>query len=140
MKNLNRTEWEVLNAAADDAENLEQIFRMLHHASPSMLLSEVADAVKILVEEGFLEARGENGQPLPSPSDLDYVWRAWFTMTPRGKEAWRSHAPGGPSTGAVPPGRLSFGAWRDIAVDIPLEDFQRARHEMSKDFPREFPE
>jgi hypothetical protein len=141
MESLNPTEWEVLNATADDPENLERIFRMLRDSSPSITLSEVADAVHTLVEKGLLAARGEaGGQPLPLTSDLGYVWRAWFAMTPRGREAWVAHAPEKSSATTIPSGRFHFGAWKDIAVDIPLEDFQEAGHEMSRNFPREFPE
>ena len=141
MESLTPTEWEVLNATADDPENLEQIFRMVRDSSPSIPLSEVADAVLTLVEKGLLAARGEEGgQPMLLTTDLGYVWRAWFAMTPRGRETWVAHAPGKSSATAIPSGRIYFGAWKDIAVDIPLEDFQEARHEMSRNFPREFPE
>ena len=141
MESLNPTEWEALNATAEDPENLEQIVRMLRDSSPSITLSEVADAVHSLVEKGLLAVRGEEGgQPLPLTSDLGYVWRAWFAMTPRGREAWVAHAPGKSSASTIPSGRISFGAWKDIAVDIPLEDFQEARHEMTRNFPREFPQ
>ena len=141
MESLNPAEWEVLNATADDPENLERIFRMLRDSSPSITLSEVADAVHTLVEKGLLAARGEaGGQPLPLTSDLGYVWRTWFAMTPRGREAWVAHAPEKSSATTIPSGRFHFGAWKDIAVDIPLEDFQEAGHEMSRNFPREFPE
>lgn len=141
MESLNPAEWEVLNATADDPENLERIFRMLRDSSPSITLSEVADAVHTLVEKGLLAARGEaGGQPLPLTSNLGYVSRAWFAMTPRGREAWVAHAPEKSSATTIPSGRFHFGAWKDIAVDIPLEDFQEAGHEMSRNFPREFPE
>ena len=74
MESLNPAEWEVLNATADDPENLEQIFRMLRDSSPSITLCEVADAVHTLVEKGLLAARGEaGGQPLPLTSDLGSV-------------------------------------------------------------------
>src|SRR5439155_6956774 len=68
MRQITSTEWLVLNATADDAENLEQIYRSLafecsadpnhsgdshayhwREARPPVLLSEIADAIQSLV-------------------------------------------------------------------------------------------
>ena len=135
MEPMNQTEWEILNATADAMGNLEQIEDRLRSESRIVPLPQVADAIHALVERGLLAPRwDEGGQPSRPAGDLGYVRRAWFVMTPRGREAWASSAP------TTPPGRLHFGVWNDLAVDIPLEEFQAVRREMSKDVPREFPE
>ena len=109
MNNLSRTEWEILNATADDCENLEQIYRQVSceivetcpnrsGASPdyrkllgSPLLGQIAEGIRRLVEAGLLAAEGdEDGRPTETPNDLSYVWRAWFRMTPQGRRAWES--------------------------------------------------
>jgi hypothetical protein len=102
---LDRTAWEVLNATADDCENLEQIYRMVClefspedyerqafyyrplRGAPS--LDEVADRIRNLVDAGLLRAvMGANGDPVSDLADLGYVWRAWFAMTPKGRAVW----------------------------------------------------
>src|SRR4051812_42924225 len=99
MQPLDRTAWEVLNAAADDCENLEQIYRMIclefspeecerqgfcyRPARGAPLLEEVAARIRGLVEAGLLTAvMDENGHPVRDLADASYVWRAWFAMTP----------------------------------------------------------
>jgi len=96
---LSRIEWEVLNATADDWENLEQIYLLLtqpmgqvNGVGPS--LNEIADAICALTNAGLLEARLENGRMLPMPcQDLHYVWQAWFRMTAQGRSAWNAASP-----------------------------------------------
>jgi hypothetical protein len=107
MQALDRTAWEVLNATADDCENLEQIYRMVclefsaegyerqaffyRPARGAPPLDEVADRVRGLVEAGLLTAvMDENGCPPRNLTDLSYVWRAWFRMTPQGRNAWET--------------------------------------------------
>lgn len=101
---VNRTELLILNAAADDPENLEQIYRAvslefspenyepdnpqayyLRETRPPVPLADVADAVRSLAEKGLLRARTESGGP-QSLQDLTYVWRAWFELTPAGRK------------------------------------------------------
>jgi hypothetical protein len=110
MHTLDKTAWEILNATADDWENLEQIYHMicfdlsaenyadsekgayyLRPAKGAPLLEEIADRIGELVESGLLQARiGEGDGTVPDLSDRSYVWRAWFTMTPVGRSAWAS--------------------------------------------------
>jgi hypothetical protein len=107
VQTLDRTAWEVLDATADDVENLEQIYRLVclefsseeyerqafyyRPARGAPHLYEVADRIRSLVEGGLLTAvMGENGGPVRDLTDLSYVWRAWFTMTPAGRAAWES--------------------------------------------------
>lgn len=112
MQNLSKTAWEILNATADDWENLEQIYHSvcfdfsaehyadsdkgaysLRPAKGAPLLEEIADRISELVESGFLHARsGESDESVPNLRDRSYVWRAWFTMTPLGRNAWSSSA------------------------------------------------
>jgi hypothetical protein len=108
MPGLDKTAWEVLNATADDWENLEQIYALvcldfsaeqyenrergayyLRHAAGAPSLEEIADRISALVEAGLLAARqGEAGESVRDSSDRSYVWRAWFRMTPAGRNAW----------------------------------------------------
>jgi hypothetical protein len=93
---VNKIEWEILNATADDWENLEGIYRMLQTSLPaaeSPLLREVADGLRGLVERGLLSARlADASTPIAKEHDLSYVWNGWFTMTPLGREAWSQAA------------------------------------------------
>lgn len=110
MNTLDKTAWEILNATADDWENLEQIYQMvcfdfsaenyaeaekgayyMRPAQEAPLLEEIADRIGELVECGLLEARtGKGDQSVTDLSDRSYVWRAWFRMTPLGRSAWTS--------------------------------------------------
>jgi hypothetical protein len=107
---MSKIEWEILNATADDGENLEQIYQMLcfdfspdnyanrdqgayywRSAPGTPSLTEVADRICALTEAGLLAARhGDTGAPVSDLSDRSYVWRAWFVMTPSGRSAWDS--------------------------------------------------
>ncbi len=109
MPALDRLAWAILNATADDCENLEQIYRQLSYellphegsthpwdydyrpvkGAPS--LGEIADRIRNLVEAGLLTVvMDAEGRPLPERKDLSYVWRGWFAMTPAGRSAWES--------------------------------------------------
>jgi hypothetical protein len=111
MNVLDKTAWEVLNATADDCENFEQIYRLIcyelfpdaeapnhlpYHLRPvhnPILLSEIANRIRELVDEGLLAiVMDEDGHPWQNRDDLSYVWRAWFSMTAEGKSAWESSA------------------------------------------------
>jgi hypothetical protein len=108
MRPVTTTEWLVLNATADDAENLETIYRCLafecsidadhpdgpracswREARPSILLSEIADAIHSLVARGHLIARWDPAEPSHT-DDLSYVWKAWFEMSESGRSLWRA--------------------------------------------------
>src|SRR5438876_5214786 len=108
MDALDKTAWEVLNATADDWENLEQIYREVcfefssenyegrdqgayyyRPAKGAPLLSELAERLCDLAEAGLLAVRlGDSGSPVTDLNDRSYVWRAWFTMTLEGREVW----------------------------------------------------
>jgi hypothetical protein len=110
MPELDKIAWEILNATADDWENLEQIYQMLcfdfsaenyaqseqgaYYMRPAKVappLEEIADRIMDLVESGLLEVRtGGSGGSVPSRDDRTFVWRAWFSMTPLGRNAWAS--------------------------------------------------
>jgi hypothetical protein len=108
MTALHPVDWEILNATADDCENLEQIylsvcFELLEAAPdhlthtyrrvrPAVLLQEVADRLRGLIERGLLRAvMDEDGGP--PPDGLSGVWRAWFVMTPEGRRLWEAANP-----------------------------------------------
>ena len=109
MRDLDKTAWEILNATADDSENLEQIYRQvccdfveLDNGKNSTVykhrpvasaphLDEIASHVRDLVEQGLLAVQmDENGSPWPDGADLSFVWRGWFAMTPQGRSVWES--------------------------------------------------
>ena len=105
MKTLSSIERLVLDAASDDFESLENVYRSislefsaknykqsdpkafyLRPAANAPLLAEIADAIKKLTVEGLLEARAEDGAP-PNPlEDSAFVWLAWFRTTKEGLE------------------------------------------------------
>jgi hypothetical protein len=108
MQALNRVHWEILNATADDWENLEQIYRMIcldfssdqyqrasegayywRAAEGAPLLETVADGILNLVQSGLLEGRLE-GKPPIDQSDSSFVWRGWFRMSPQGRQIWEA--------------------------------------------------
>jgi hypothetical protein len=110
MRQITSTEWLVLNATADDVENLEQIYRSLafessedpdhpsdphayswREARPTILLSEIADAIQSLVARGLLVPRRDPAET-SNPDDLSYVWRAWFEMSEAGRSLWAATA------------------------------------------------
>jgi hypothetical protein len=110
MTKITSVEWLVLNATADDAENLEQIYRSLafecsadpdhpgdptayswREARPQVLLSEIADAIQSLVARGFLVLRRDPAEE-SNPDDLSFVWRAWFEMSQEGRSLWSETA------------------------------------------------
>jgi hypothetical protein len=108
MRPITSTEWLVLNATADDAEDLERIYRSIafecspdpdhsrgphaccwRDAQPSISLGEIADAIRSLVTGGLLMVRWDPAEPLP-PDDLSYVWKAWFEMSDAGRSVWEA--------------------------------------------------
>jgi len=108
MLPLTKLEAEVLNAMADDVENLEQIYKAVslqffsenyqfddprtygwREREPTVFLSEIADTLVTLMGRGMVSVRLEDDQPYPS--GLEYIWRGWFGMTPLGKALWNDH-------------------------------------------------
>jgi len=107
MSSLTQIEWLILNETKDDSENLEQLYRALafefspiHYQSnvpdayywresdPPILLADIADAVRSLVEKGLLSVRHAPSDA-PATNDVSYVWRSWFQASPEGR-AWCS--------------------------------------------------
>jgi hypothetical protein len=102
---LTSTEWAILNATADDMENLEQIYRTVcleyfqdNHGSghwrerkPLVCLADIAEGIRRLLGEGFLvPIMDEEGSPWTDMDDVSVFWRAWFQMTQAGRDAWSS--------------------------------------------------
>ena len=98
--------WEVLNALADDWEDLEQIYSMVcfdfssegyeargdgaYYLRPTKgapMLRDLAERVCELAEAGLLEVRLDKA-PVANLLDRTYVWRGWFRMNPAGRKAW----------------------------------------------------
>jgi len=109
MHLLDKTAWEILNATADDCENLEQIYLQIcfevsanaentpresgdyRPLKGAPLLSEIADGIQKLVGMGLLAVEmDENGVSVQNLDNLSYIWRAWFRMTPQGRGVWAS--------------------------------------------------
>ncbi len=110
MNAPDKTAWQILDATADDWENLEQIYLMLcldfssenykarnegaYYLRPTrgaVLLEEIAYRIPKLLAAGLLAARwGESGEQVSDLNDLSYVWRGWFRMTPQGRSMWDS--------------------------------------------------
>jgi hypothetical protein len=108
MHVIDKTDWEILNATADDWENLEQLYRLmsfeesadngglqgaqadfLRTVKGAATLEDIANHVRGLVETGLLEARLEpSHRSAADVNDLSFVWRGWFTMTPQGRSVW----------------------------------------------------
>jgi hypothetical protein len=114
IEKLTQLEWEILNAAADDVENLEQIYlsvrfefvgdgaiHVWRERETAVSLAELADAVRSLVERKLLLVRQDPAEPL-SAGDLSYVWRSWFEPTPRGRDLWMAQS----EYAAIPHGGL----------------------------------
>lgn len=100
---ITKTEVLVLNAASDDYENLERIYRSIvlefspdnydplntnffywREAADAPSLSKLADAIKLLINKGLLAGRTENGMPIAIPFDSSVVWQGWFRTTELG--------------------------------------------------------
>ncbi|HEV3257443.1 MAG TPA: hypothetical protein VG013_11220 [Gemmataceae bacterium] len=110
MVHLDKTDWEILDATADDCENLEQIYlsvcfeffcdsqghgeqaaKSYRRRQRTVSLSEIADRVRSLVDRRLLKpVMDEDGGPVTNLEDLRYVWRAWFSMTPEGRNTWEA--------------------------------------------------
>jgi hypothetical protein len=104
---LHPVDWEILNATADDCENLEQIYLAVcfefmpagegdgafRRLSASVPLSEVADRLRNLVGNGLLNAVTDDGRPSPDYRCDEYVWKAWFAMTVEGRRLWAAASP-----------------------------------------------
>ena len=106
MKALSSIEQLVLNAASDDFENLEHIYRSIslefssenfkptdpksfywREAANAPSLAAVADTVQKLTIEGLLQARTESGTAPNHQRDSKFVWQAWFHATKEAIEA-----------------------------------------------------
>jgi hypothetical protein len=102
---LTETELLVLNATADDVENLEQIYRILalefsaenydpdnpdayywREKLPPVPLVGIADAVQSLVQRGMLRAHRNPAEPALAAGDKSGVWRSWFELTAAGRQ------------------------------------------------------
>ncbi|GAB6187999.1 hypothetical protein JCM17478_35010 [Thermopirellula anaerolimosa] len=107
MAALDRIQRRILNAAADDYEDLEQIYRSIsltfssHNYRPSdpnafywreaedaVPLSEIIEGIRVLVESGLLSVRlPESRTYAPTSQDVSYLWRGWFRITEKGRIA-----------------------------------------------------
>jgi hypothetical protein len=107
MTALTKTQWLVLNATADDFEDLEHIYRSIclefsaekydpsdpdafywREASDVATLSEIVEALRVLVDRGLVSVRLPQGDTFVRTShDLSYLWRGWFSITDMGRTA-----------------------------------------------------
>lgn len=105
---LSKTQWLVLNATADDFEDLERIYRSINlefvdqdgrdagsfwrDAKDQVPLAEIAECILHLVAHGLLTVRMPESGDAPDKDDLSYLWNGWFQVTPEGKEEVESSA------------------------------------------------
>jgi hypothetical protein len=109
MAVLTKTQWLVLNATADDLEDLEKIYRSINlefcpqdsgdsdsfywrDVKDRVPLADIADCIRGLVDQGLLTARMPDTGGPPDRHDLSYIWRAWFQMTPEARALVESSA------------------------------------------------
>jgi hypothetical protein len=135
MQTVTPIEWEVLNATADDFENLEQIYEQVRSVPHGVRLSETADGIRSLVDKGFLSARLENGDPPSVRDDPSYVWKAWFKPTEQGKEILTASKP--PEASENSKRKSYFGVFQDRGIHVTREDIDDARREMWGSFDRD---
>lgn len=98
------TKWEVLSAAADDWESIDQILlsarfefasnlsnpsepalKYWRERNPTITLAEIVGELRKLVESGLMDARDRDGKIAKSLDNLD-VFQAWFRTTEAGIE------------------------------------------------------
>jgi hypothetical protein len=108
MEQLSRAEWRVLNSTADDAEDLERIYRCLafeyvtsvgepgdartdlwREIRPPISLAEVAEAIRSLLARDLLTVRRDPAES-PGADDPSNIWNAWFEMSEAGRSLWQS--------------------------------------------------
>ncbi len=101
---LDKTSWGILNALSDDCEDLERIYRGLCYdcvpaatgnwneyraIAGAPLLWEVVEHLRELINRGLiLPAMDEHKQTWNPPGDDSVLWKAWFAMTPTGRDEW----------------------------------------------------
>jgi hypothetical protein len=109
MVSIDKVDWEILNATADDWENLEQIYRavcfeicpeksgeaghedyLLRPVRGAPTLEELADRIHKLVADNLLIPRFAENEDPPHHHD---VLRAWFVMSSHGRKIWSSSEP-----------------------------------------------
>ena len=113
MNVLTKTQWLILNATADDYEDLEQVYRSIglefsserydpsdpssfywREAKDRVSLSDIVDSLQLLVNKGLLAVKLADREVSPdTKNDLSYLWRGWFKITPKGKEILLSSEP-----------------------------------------------
>ena len=119
MNRLTKTQCLVLNATADDFEDLEHIYRLIclefsaekyqpsdpesfywREGADAVPLLDIVDALRFLVDNHMLSARLPQGDIVAPPcNELSYLWRAWFSVTAAGRAALTSDTQ---SSGAGP--------------------------------------
>jgi hypothetical protein len=106
---LSKPQWLVLNATADDFEDLEHIYRSINlefcpeQSGPSdsyhwtdakdrVPLGEIIECIRGLVDQNLIIVRlTELSAPI-NKNDLSYLWRGWFQMTPAARQLLESSA------------------------------------------------
>jgi hypothetical protein len=87
---LDRLDWEIMNATADDWESLDQILPSVAAFCGPFNAHAVACSIARLVIEGLMEEM-KHGAVEPESivnTPIDY----WFRMTSHGRELWSSEA------------------------------------------------
>jgi len=97
---ISRLQFEILNAMADDMENVEQVYLSVNELylgnerfPVRYLLTQVIQEMASMLEEGFIEVKMSDDQALAplhpvNPEKLQYYW---FAPTPKGKTEWDAY-------------------------------------------------
>jgi hypothetical protein len=110
MESLTKTQIQILNATTDDYEDLERIYRSIclefsadrydpsnrnafywRESKDRVPLSELVENLRSMVAHGLLTIKlPDPSEPLDTASDLSYLWRGWFCITPKGRSSLES--------------------------------------------------
>lgn len=105
MGSLNKVQRLILDAASDDFEDLEQIYRSIclefsperydpadprafywRESADRVRLEEIVDNLRALVDRGLLRVKlPDREAPPDTTADLSYLWHGWFGLTPEGR-------------------------------------------------------
>ena len=89
-------QFQILNAMADDAEDVEQIYLTRESlgagsAQPQQPLRDIIDGVDLLLKEGYIKVEFRNDPNLPLKVPEGLLHHYWFSPTAEGKQAWNAY-------------------------------------------------
>lgn len=83
----------------DDSEDVEQVYLFVNEnrfatgLQPEFCLREIIDEMKLMLEEGYINADYSNDEKLAPLGDVNQLMfhHYWFSPTQKGKEVWAGH-------------------------------------------------